>query len=447
MARTRDTSEPVELVVGERTVRITHPERVYFPATGATKLDLAQYYLSVGDGIVRALRERPCMMHRFPEGLSGDKVHQKRLPRGAPPWVETVQLFFPRFKRTADELCVTELGSVIWAVQMSTVEFHPWNSRRADTEKPDEWRIDLDPMPDCDFQTVRRVAHVAHEVLDEIGAVGWPKTSGGKGMHIYVRMRAAVRFRPADRPDLVEHLVSDMGNPADGLEVAVRHRVQIDPPFVRLLGVGPPRVPRMELDRGHLHCPDHAAQFGDAELVGRPLEPREEQLNRLDPRRSAAGKSFLVDLVAAEPLREPVHHAGPLAKRPDDPVPDAQVVLGQIQLGRAGCREVDPLGMGDPHRALTDDEFHRFAGIAGAGHDDNLPIRRPERPGTTRKPTGRPGTDRYEPTNAATAWSIGVEPPTTSSESPRSGARRAGRAARPQRPPGESGRARCVRPG
>jgi len=202
VARTRDTSEPVELVVGDRTVRITHPERVYFPATGATKLDLARYYLSVGDGIVRALRERPCMMHRFPEGLSGDKVHQKRLPRGAPPWVETVQLFFPRFKRTADELCVTELGSVIWAVQMSTVEFHPWNSRRADTEKPDEWRIDLDPMPDCDFETVRRVAHVAHEVLDELGAVGWPKTSGGKGMHIYVRIEPRWGFADVRRAAL-----------------------------------------------------------------------------------------------------------------------------------------------------------------------------------------------------------------------------------------------------
>ena len=202
MARTRDTSEPVELVVGERTVKLTHPERVYFPATGATKLDLAQYYLSVGDGIVRALRERPCMMHRFPEGLSGDKVHQKRLPRGAPPWVETVQLFFPRYKRTADELCVTELGSVIWAVQMSTVEFHPWNSRRADTEKPDEWRIDLDPMPDCDFETVRRVAHVAHSVLDEIGAVGWPKTSGGKGMHIYVRIAPRWGFADVRRAAL-----------------------------------------------------------------------------------------------------------------------------------------------------------------------------------------------------------------------------------------------------
>jgi DNA ligase D-like protein (predicted polymerase) len=115
-------------------------------------------------------------------------VHQKRLPHGAPPWVETVRVHFPRYNRNADELCVTELGSVIWAVQMSTVEFHPWNSRRADTEKPDEWRIDLDPMPQCDFDRVRRVAHVAHEVLDELGAVGWPKTSGGRGLHIYVRI-------------------------------------------------------------------------------------------------------------------------------------------------------------------------------------------------------------------------------------------------------------------
>ena len=88
----------MELEVGDRTVRISNPDRVYFPATGATKLDLAQYYLAVGDGIVRALRERPCMMHRFPEGVSGEKVHQKRLPRGAPPWVETVQVYFPRYK-------------------------------------------------------------------------------------------------------------------------------------------------------------------------------------------------------------------------------------------------------------------------------------------------------------------------------------------------------------
>ena len=195
-------SPAVELEVGDRTVRISNPDRVYFPARGETKLDLAHYYLSVGDGIVRALRERPCMLHRFPEGVSGEKVHQKRVPAGAPPWLETVRMEFPRYNRHAYELCVTELASVIWAVQMSTVELHPWNSRRADTEKPDEWRIDLDPMPDCDFATVRRVAHVAHEVLDELGAVGWPKTSGGHGLHVYVRIKPEWGFTDVRRAAL-----------------------------------------------------------------------------------------------------------------------------------------------------------------------------------------------------------------------------------------------------
>jgi DNA ligase D len=208
--------EAVLLEVGERTVRISNPDRIYFSARGETKLDLARYYMSVGEGIVRALRERPCMLHRFPSGVDGEKVHQKRIPRGAPDWLQTVRLHFPRYDRYADELCVTELASVVWAVQMSTVEFHPWNSRRADVERPDEWRIDLDPMPDCPLDSVRRVAHVAHEILDELGAVGWPKTSGGHGIHIYVRIeprwgfdevrRAALTFaREVERraPELV----------------------------------------------------------------------------------------------------------------------------------------------------------------------------------------------------------------------------------------------------
>jgi DNA ligase D len=192
----------VELEVGERTVRISNPDRVYFPARGETKLDLVNYYLSVGDGIVRALRERPCMLNRFPEGFSVEKVHQKRVPHGAPPWMETVRVHFPRYNRTADELCVTELAHVAWAVQMSTVEFHPWNSRRADTEKPDEWRIDLDPMPDCPFDRVRRVAHVAQEVLDDLGAVSWPKTSGGSGIHVYVRIKPEHGFADVRRAAL-----------------------------------------------------------------------------------------------------------------------------------------------------------------------------------------------------------------------------------------------------
>jgi len=192
----------VDIEVGPRNVRVSNPDRVYFPASGATKLDLVEYYLAVGPGIVNALRERPCMMHRFPSGLSGEKVHQKRVPAGAPPWLQTVRVTFPRYGLHADELCVVELADVIWAVQMSTVEFHPWNSRRADVEKPDEWRIDLDPMPDCPPSRVRRVAQVVHEVLDELGAVGWPKTSGGKGMHVYVRIEPAHGFKDVRRAAL-----------------------------------------------------------------------------------------------------------------------------------------------------------------------------------------------------------------------------------------------------
>lgn len=213
----RDAGEPVELTIGDRVVRLSSPDRVYFPERGETKRDLAAYYTAVGDGVVRALRDRPCMLHRFPTGVTGEKVHQKRLPRGAPDWVRTVRVTFPRYNRTADELCVTHPADVVWAVQMSTVEFHPWNSRAADVESPDEWRIDLDPMPQASWTDVRRVAGVVREVLDELGATGFPKTSGGSGLHVYVRIppdhgfadvrRAAHAFareveRRCDRVDL-----------------------------------------------------------------------------------------------------------------------------------------------------------------------------------------------------------------------------------------------------
>jgi DNA ligase D len=217
MVRSMASAERIELEVGDRVVKISNPDRVYFSARGETKLDLAYYYLSVADGIVNALYHRPCMLHRFPDGVDGEKVHQKRLPKGAPDWVETVRVHFPRYNRYADELCVSHPAEVIWAVQMSTVEFHPWNSRRDDTEKPDEWRIDLDPMPEASYADVRRVSEVVREVLGELGAVGYPKTSGGKGLHVYVRVppkhgfadvrRAALAFaREVGRraPDLVD---------------------------------------------------------------------------------------------------------------------------------------------------------------------------------------------------------------------------------------------------
>ena len=141
------------------------------------------------------------MLHRYPEGVGGEKIYQKRLPKGAPDWVETAEVSFPS-GRTADELCVTELASVIWAVQMSTVEFHPWHTRRPDVEMPDELRIDLDPQPGTDFADAKRVAQLVREVLDDLGAIGWPKTSGNRGIHIYVRIAPDFGFREVRRAAL-----------------------------------------------------------------------------------------------------------------------------------------------------------------------------------------------------------------------------------------------------
>lgn len=190
-----------DIEVGERTVRVTNPDRVYFPATGATKLDLVRYYLAVGPGIVRALYERPCMMRRFPTGVDGEDVYQKRVPDSRPPWLQSVRVTFPS-GRHADELCVTELAAVVWAAQMSTVEFHPWHSRRADTERPDELRIDLDPQPGTDFNDARELAGGVRELLAELGWAGWPKTSGGRGIHVYVRIEPRWGFTDVRRAAL-----------------------------------------------------------------------------------------------------------------------------------------------------------------------------------------------------------------------------------------------------
>jgi DNA ligase D len=183
----------IELDVDGRTVRVSNPDKVYFSLRGETKLDLVNYYLSVGPGIVRALFERPCMMQRFPDGVEGEAIYQKRAPTNHPEWVETARVSFPS-GRHADELCVTEVATVAWAANLGTVVFHPWPSRRDDTEHPDEMRIDLDPQPGTDFDDARRVAVVVHELLDEVGFVGYPKTSGGRGIHIYVRLQTRWTF-------------------------------------------------------------------------------------------------------------------------------------------------------------------------------------------------------------------------------------------------------------
>jgi DNA ligase D len=183
----------IELQVGERTVRVSNPDKVYFPDSGHTKLDLVQYYLSVAEGIVRALYERPTQLRRFPGGVTEEAIYQKRVPEKRPEWVEAARVTFPS-GRHADELCVTEVAQVAWAANLGTVDFHPWPSRRRDTEHPDELRIDIDPQPGTSFADGKRVAAVVRETLAEIGYTGWPKTSGNRGIHVACRIEPLWEF-------------------------------------------------------------------------------------------------------------------------------------------------------------------------------------------------------------------------------------------------------------
>ncbi|PWU43396.1 ATP-dependent DNA ligase [Micromonospora globispora] len=183
-----------EIEVAGHTVRLTSPDRVIFPQRGFTKADVFHYYLSVGEGIMRALRDRPTTLQRFPEGIEGEMFFQKRVPtRGVPPWVATAEISFPS-GRTAAELCPKDLAHVAWAAQMGTVVFHPWPVRAADVDRPDELRVDLDPQPGTDFADAAAAAGELRALLDELGATGWPKTSGGRGVHVYLRIQPRWTF-------------------------------------------------------------------------------------------------------------------------------------------------------------------------------------------------------------------------------------------------------------
>jgi DNA ligase D len=183
----------IELDVGDRLVKVTNPDKVFFAARGETKLDLVRYYLAVGDGIVRALYERPTQLKRHPDGAEGEAIYQKRVPEKRPDWIETARVTFPS-GRHADELCVTEVAHVVWAANLGTLDFHPWPSRRRDTEHPDELRVDIDPQPGTGFSDAKRVAACVREVLEEIGYTGWPKTSGNRGVHVAVRIEPGWEF-------------------------------------------------------------------------------------------------------------------------------------------------------------------------------------------------------------------------------------------------------------
>jgi DNA ligase D len=202
-------SEATIVDAGGRDLRVSSADRVIFPPTersgAVTKLDVVNYYLAVGDGIMRALERRPTTLERWPKGVhpgivlstrekgGGDAFFQKRIPKGAPDYVETARIQFPS-GRHADEICPTEVAVVGWAAQMGTITFHPWPVRSDEVDHPDELRLDLDPQPGTDFADAVRVAAEARVLLDELGYRGFPKTSGGRGVHIYVRIERRWTF-------------------------------------------------------------------------------------------------------------------------------------------------------------------------------------------------------------------------------------------------------------
>ena len=175
------------LRIAGRDVTITNPDKIYFPAAGHTKLELVNYYLTVADGAIRGVSGRPMALKRFVNGADGDFFFQKRAPENRPDWVETVELSFPS-GRTAAEIVVRDAAQLAWVINLGCIDLNPHPVRADDLDRPDELRVDLDPVPGVQWSQIRDVALVARDALADVGLAGWPKTSGSRGIHINVRI-------------------------------------------------------------------------------------------------------------------------------------------------------------------------------------------------------------------------------------------------------------------
>jgi DNA ligase D-like protein (predicted polymerase) len=182
-------------------VKISNPGKLFFTDAGITKLDLVEYYLAVGEGALLGVHDRPMALKRFVDGSEGDAFFQKRAPKSVPEYVRTVELSFPS-GRTADEVVVDSLAALAWVVNLGCIDLNPHPVRSGDLEHPDELRVDLDPGPGVGWDDVRRVALVVREVLEDLGYTGWPKTSGSRGIHVYVRIEPRWGFAEVRRAAL-----------------------------------------------------------------------------------------------------------------------------------------------------------------------------------------------------------------------------------------------------
>ncbi|HUB73709.1 MAG TPA: non-homologous end-joining DNA ligase [Solirubrobacteraceae bacterium] len=180
-------AQPAVLELSGHELRVSNPEKPFFPDVGITKLDLANYYVECEQAVVRGLRERPTVMKRWVDGVNGEPFFQKRVPDGAPEWLQTATVTFPS-GRHARELVPNDAAHLVWGVNLGVIDWNPWPVRRADLDRPDELRVDLDPGPEVPFSQVREVALCVREVLEQHGLRGYPKTSGSRGIHVYVRV-------------------------------------------------------------------------------------------------------------------------------------------------------------------------------------------------------------------------------------------------------------------
>jgi DNA ligase D-like protein (predicted polymerase) len=189
------------LEIGGRQVKVSNPDKVFFPGSGHTKLDLVRYYLSVAEGVLRGVSGRPMALKRFVNGAEGEFFFQKRAPSSHPEWIETVDLAFPS-GRTAHEIVVRDAAQLVWVLNLGCIDLNPHPVRAHDLEHPDELRVDLDPVPGVGWSQIREVAIVTREVLAAFGLVGWPKTSGSRGFHVYCRIEPRWSFPEVRRAAL-----------------------------------------------------------------------------------------------------------------------------------------------------------------------------------------------------------------------------------------------------
>src|SRR6185503_17437667 len=190
----KKAADPGEVIaVAGREITITNPQKVLFPQAGYTKLDIAKYYLAVADGALRGAGGRPNVLVRYPNGTGDEFFYQKRAPSSRPDWVEIVSLKFPS-GRSAEEVVPRDAAALLWMANLACLELHPHPVRAEDLDHPDELRVDLDPVPGVEWPQVRQVAQVVHATLTDLGLVGWPKTSGSRGIHVYVRIERRWTF-------------------------------------------------------------------------------------------------------------------------------------------------------------------------------------------------------------------------------------------------------------